>query len=43
MSDLGKRLIKSAEEALAFAEGKAEPKKYRVHPDQRQYRIYGDN
>ena len=35
MSDLGKRLIKSAEEALAFAEGKAEPKKYRVHiPDE---------
>jgi putative transcriptional regulator len=35
MSELGKRLIKSAEEALAFAEGKAEPKKYRVHiPDE---------
>ena len=31
MSDFGKRLIKSAEEALAFAEGKAKPKKYRVH------------
>ena len=31
MSEFGKRLIKSAEEALAFAEGKAEAKKYRVH------------
>jgi putative transcriptional regulator len=35
MSEFGKRLIKSAEEALAFAESKADLKKYRVHiPDE---------
>jgi putative transcriptional regulator len=35
MTDFGKRLIQSAEEALAFAEGKADLKKYRVHiPDE---------
>lgn len=31
LNEFGKRLIKSAEEALAFAEGMVEPKKYRVH------------
>jgi putative transcriptional regulator len=31
MSDAGKRLIESAEQALAFAEGRAQPKAYRVH------------
>jgi putative transcriptional regulator len=31
MSKAGKRLIESAEQALAFAEGKADAKAYRVH------------
>ncbi len=31
MSEAGKRLIESAEQALAFAEGRADPKTYRVH------------
>ncbi|WP_165741781.1 helix-turn-helix domain-containing protein [Candidatus Thiosymbion oneisti] len=31
MSEAGKRLIESAEQALAFAEGQAEPKDYRIH------------
>ena len=31
MSEFGKRLIESAEEALAFAKNEAGPKKYRVH------------
>jgi len=31
MSEAGKRLIESAEQALAFAEGRADPKAYRVH------------
>ncbi len=31
MSNAGKRLIESAEQALAFAEGSAEPETYRVH------------
>jgi putative transcriptional regulator len=34
MSKVGDSIIQGAEEALAFAEGKAEAKKYRVHiPD----------
>ncbi len=31
MSEVGKRLIESAEQALAFAEGRAAPETYRVH------------
>lgn len=31
MSEAGKRLIESAEQALAFVEGRAEPEAYRVH------------
>ncbi len=31
MSKLGKRLIKSAQEALAIARGEADPATYRVH------------
>ncbi len=31
MSEVGKRLIESAEQALAFAEGRAEDEGYRVH------------
>jgi putative transcriptional regulator len=35
VSELGDRLIKSAEQALAFAKGEADPKEYRVHiPDE---------
>ena len=31
MSEAGKRLIESAQQALAFAEDRAEPQTYRVH------------
>lgn len=31
MSEAGKRLIESAEQALTFAEGRAEPEDYRIH------------
>lgn len=35
MSEFGKRLIESAEQAVAFARDEADPKKYRVHiPDE---------
>ena len=31
MSDAGKRLIESAQQALDFAEGKADTTQYRIH------------
>jgi putative transcriptional regulator len=35
MSKVGESIIRGAEEAVAFANGKADPKKYRVHiPDE---------